>query len=272
MKKILLINNHDLLLQHTLDFATRIAVDEKATLFGLFVGNLKNDDDENNVLSSATGLNNDDYSEGKNLNEKPEHEKTNPERFADRCSSLKVPYKIHTIHNNFLRALVDQSAFADVIICDAESAPSQYSIKTLIASAHCPVLLVNKDYKQTDHIIFAYDDNISSSIHAVKIFTYLFPSLHYLPAHFVSVVPENVIGIQYEDLIREWLSLYFSSAEILIVKGDSKEELSNIINAYSNPVVIMGSFGRSLLSRFFKESLAQPILENTNAPIFIAHD
>jgi nucleotide-binding universal stress UspA family protein len=34
----------------------------------------------------------------------------------------------------------------------------------------------------------------------------------------------------------------------------------------------MGAFGRSTLSRFFKDSLANIIVEQTNAPLFITHD
>jgi len=271
MKKILVVNNNSFVHNHTVDFAIRIAIDEKATLFGLFLKSWENSD-EKDIRSDLGKFSGENNSEETTLDKNGDYEKTNIRSFVDKCSSSGVPYKIHIIQDNFLDSLIDHSAFADLIVCDGERAPSRYSITTLIAGAHCPVLLVNRDYRQPEHIVFAYDDNLSSSIHAIKIFTYLFRSLHHLPVHFISVVPQNVIGIQYEELIREWLPLYFPSAEILIVKGEPKEQLTNFINAYSNPLVIMGSFGRSSLSRFFKESLANSIIEKTNAPIFIAHD
>ena len=61
-------------------------------------------------------------------------------------------------------------------------------------------------------------------------------------------------------------------AETMIVKGEPKEELASFISAYSHLPVMRASYGRSSLSRFFKESLVNFILEKTNAPIFIAHD
>src|SRR4051794_13567347 len=113
MKKILVINNDYFVQKYTLDFATRIAVDEKATLFGLFVGKAKNNDDENNVFPLAGYFGDEDYSEETILQKKPDYEKTNMQLFTDSCSSVHVPYKIQTIHNDLLDSLVDHSAFAD---------------------------------------------------------------------------------------------------------------------------------------------------------------
>lgn len=271
MKKILVINNDYHVPQSALDFAIQIAKKEKATLYGLFVQSLQNKDAEDYLFPSDINLTDTDFTKATDKQENLQFEETNIQLFSDICSSSGVPYKTHPIHAAFLDTLIDHSAFADLIVCDADTSPSQYSIKTLVANAHCPVLLVNKDYKQIDNIIFTYDDK-SSSIHAIKYFTYLFKFYSNLPVHFVSVVPHNVIGIEYADLIKEWLPLHYANAQIVILNGETKEELSGYINNHSNPLVIMGAFGRSSLSRFFKESLAYLILEKTNAPLFITHN
>ena len=271
MKKILVIHNDYHVSQTALKFAIEIAEKEKATLFGLFVASLKNADAESYLFPSDINATDTDFTKATDEQENLGYEQTSIKLFGDMCLAAGLPFKTHTIHADFLNSLVDHTAFADLLICDGESSPLQYSIDTLASNAHCPVLLVNDDYKQVDNIIFTYDDK-SSSIHAAKYFTYLFKFYNHLPVHFVSVVPHNVIGIEYEDLIKEWLPLHYPNAKIEILKGSAKEELADYINKHPNALVIMGAFGRSSLSRIFKESLANSILKKTNAPIFIAHD
>lgn len=271
MKKILVLNHDYQVPQSALDYAIRIARHDGATIVGLFVQRLKKRDEEGYFFSNDIHPADTAFTKTTDEEENLHLEDTAIQLFSDTCTAAGVLLKTHSIHSNFLEALIDHSAFADLIICDADTPPALYAVKTLLAHAHCPVLMVNKDCKQTDAIVFTYDDK-SSSIHAVKLFTYLFGLYRDLPVHFVSVVPHNVLGIEYEDLIREWLPLYYPNAAIEILKGETKQELPRFINSLSNPLVVMGAFGRSSLSRFFKESLANVILEQTNAPVFIAHD
>jgi hypothetical protein len=77
-------------------------------------------------------------------------------------------------------------------------------MNTFLADSHCPVLMINKDYTNTETLVFAYDDKLSS-INAIRLFTYLFSFYKNLPVLFVSVLPTNVLGLEYDDLIREWL-------------------------------------------------------------------
>ncbi len=229
MKKIIVINNDYHVPHNALKFATELAMREKATLFGLFVASLKNEDAESYGFPSDINLTDTDFTSATDEQENLDYEKTSIQLFSDICAASDVLFKIHTIHADFLNALVDHSAFADLLIYDGESSPLQYSINTLVANAHCPVLMVNEDYKQIDNIIFTYDDK-SSSIHAIKYFTCLFKFYNHLPVHFVSVVPHNVTGIEYEDLIKEWLPLHYPKAEVVILKGEIKEELAYTMN------------------------------------------
>jgi len=271
MKKILLLVNDYHLSQSALNFASVIALHEGATIFGIFVQSLQYSDDESYFFPSDINLTDKDFTAATDKEEHLQYLKTSISLFSDTCAAANISFKIHSVNRNFSDALIDHSAFADLIICDADTPPLHYSMNTLLAHSHCPVLMVNKDYLQTDTLVFTYDDK-SSSIHAAKWFTYLFGMYKQLPVHFVSVVPHNVLGVEYEDLIKEWLPLHYSNATIKILKGETRDELTTFINQLSNPLVIMGAFGRNSLSRFFKESLANIIVKQTNVPLFVAHD
>ena len=270
MKKILLLINDYKVPTTALNFAVNLAVQNKATLYGIFIQSLEYNNFSYNLSNDinasepvVTKLTDDD-AHLTLLNR-------SLKSFADTCNAANISYKNHIINTIHLDTLIDYSAFADLIVCDADTNPIHYSMNTLLADTHCPILMINKDYINTDTLVFAYDDKLSS-IYAIRLFTYLFDFYKNLPVHFVSVVPINVIGLEYDDLIREWLPLHYPNAKIKIIRGETKSELTNYINSLANPLIIMGAFGRSSLSRFLKESLANYIMTQTNAPIFIAHN
>ena len=270
MKKILVLINDYKVPTSSLNFAIKLAVQHEATLFGIFAQSLQYSDDSY-LFPGDINASDNDFTTATDEGEHLQFLTTSKQSFAHICETANVPFKVHAVGNHHLDTLIDYSAFADLIVGDGDSKPFHYSLNAFLENSHCPVLLVNKDYTETDSLIFTYDDKLSS-IYAIRLFTYLFDFYKNLPVYFVSVVPTNVLGLEYDDLIREWLPLHYPNAIIEIIKGDTKKELTNYINRLSNPLIVMGAFGRSSLSRFFKESLANYIMTQTNAPIFIAHN
>lgn len=270
MKKILVLINDYKIPATALNLAIKLAVENDAILFGIFVQSLKYSDDSY-LFPSDFKLTSNNSTASTSEEEHLLFLNASIKLFADNCDAANVSFKTRSISTNHLDTLIDYSAFADLVVCDADTPPIQYSTSTFLADTHCPALMVNKSYTQTDTLVFTFDDKISS-IYTIKLFTYLFNFYKSLPVHFVSVLPTNVIGLEYEDLIKEWLHIHYSNAKIEIIKGDIKNELTNYINKLSHPLIVMGAFGRSSLSRYFKESLANYIMTQTDAPIFIAHN
>jgi hypothetical protein len=240
-------------------------------LFGLFVQSLKNSDSESYIFPSDINLTDTDFTKATDEEENIKLKNSCVKSFADECTAANVFYKVRSVDEKFLPSIIDNSAFADIMICDAERFPTHYSFETLLFHSHCSILLVPETYTNIENIILSYDDK-TSSIHAIKQFAYLFSFYKHLPVYFVSVLPKDVDELQYEDLVNEWLPLHYPTAEIKILKGEPKKELTHFINSYSNSLVILGAFGRSSLSRFFKESIAYSFLEETTATLFLAHE
>ena len=53
--------------------------------------------------------------------------------------------------------------------------------------------------------------------------------------------------------------------------GAVADQLFGYLIEKKNAIVVMGAYGRSMLSRFFKPSQARLIIRTINLPIFIAH-
>lgn len=248
MKKILIIFNNDLDSRHLVDFALMLAAFNSAKINGIF-------------LSSDAVTNADDGPVDENSFE-------NIKLFNESCKD--TPHHVQILVENYLDIITDETAFADLVICDDDMKIRNFSMHSFIASSHCPVLLIPQNVSPLQHIVFAYD-GLLSSIHAMKQFTYLLPMFKDTQVYLVSVVPDNIMKMEYDILAREWIKLHYTNSEVIILKGNIGQEMINFINQKKDCLVVMGAFGRSALSRFFKESLAPLILSGTQAPVFIAH-
>jgi nucleotide-binding universal stress UspA family protein len=211
---------------------------------------------------------------------------------------------LHLIHNTLalskvnysveegditLDEVLKNSAFADLILADARIVfsdllyfPLRISFKDLLADAHCPVLLLREEISQVERIILAYDGSYSS-IYAIKLFSYLFPVWRSLPAYLITIrtgenrTGENRAGekkeLDHQEYVKSWLPRHFDHVETEIIQGRAPEKLPDFINRYTdNMIVVMGAYGRTAVSRLFRQSLANAILEKTGAALFTTHE
>jgi hypothetical protein len=71
--------------------------------------------------------------------------------------------------------------------------------------------------------------------------------------------------------MMEWLSFHYRSLRYELLKGKARDELYAYFIEKKNTIVVMGAYGRSLVSAFFKKSSAEPIISKIDLPIFITH-
>jgi nucleotide-binding universal stress UspA family protein len=178
-----------------------------------------------------------------------------------------------------LSDILKRSVYADLIIADAllnvpgVIHPSlNVSIRELLADAHCPVLLLREGDMPPDRIVLSYDGS-DSSMQAIRSFSYLFPNLRYIPSVVVHVAGKEQKEPADMHYLKDWLPLHFDDATVEILPGNPAEVLPAFVNTTSgSTLVIMGAYGRSALSRLFRQSLANSILEKANASLFVTHE
>ena len=198
MKKILLLYNDYTVATNTLAIALHIANKSSAALHALFIASLQAVNDTDRETSNT--------------------ESNEATKFEGICSKNNVAYAVHQIKNKFLDSIVDQSIFADLIICDENADETKFSLNSLMINAHCPVLSIPKEALPFTEIILTFDES-AASMNSIKHFTYLFSPWLNLPAYLVSVLPGNVIDLEYRKPLTDWLYLYFKNISIEILKG-----------------------------------------------------
>jgi hypothetical protein len=198
--------------------------------------------------------------------------------FKNICQENEVRFHVQSGMDNYLEDLLYATAFADLLIIDAwetfsyiESGLPSWFIRNVLRDAQCPVLAVPNKFQAIKKIVLLYDGS-PSAIHAIKIFSYIFPETNNMHVQLMSTIKEiHEDEIPDAELIREWMNLHFPRATFNIVHGKSHDIPSILSDKNEGVMAVAGSYHRSNLSRFIHKSLADLIIRDASVPLFIAH-
>jgi len=216
---------------------------------------------------------------------KEDVEQTEKQLLKQRLPQLEARFKEAGIRCSFsdevssLAEILTHSAYADLIIADAlinipgPVHPSlNVSIRELLVDTHCPVLLLREGDMPPDRVLLCYDGSFSS-MHAIRSFSYLFPNLRYIPCIVLHVAGREQKEPQDLHFLKDWLPVHFDNHTVEVLPGEPADVLPAVANKLSDStLVVMGAYGRSALSRLFRHSLANAVLEKAGAALFITHE
>lgn len=269
MKKILVAFEASAYPSHLSAFAIKLATQTGALLHPVFVNKTNIYPVVGQPLSadysfSAVPLIVDDTM----LEDNTELIRSNARLFENECREAGVPCTIDGDTALFVENLIDHSAFADLIIADA----AEIFLQEFFPNTHCPVFLIPEKARMPQRAVLCYDESFSS-IYALKMYSYLFPEWSGLPSALISINPKGDNGNKYDDYLSDWLPQHFTSLQRITEQGNLQTELTGLIGK-ENPyaVVVMGAFGGNAISRLFHKSLANVVLEETIASVFIIHE
>ncbi|HTI10566.1 MAG TPA: universal stress protein [Puia sp.] len=197
--------------------------------------------------------------------------------FKTACDCRGIQTLVHRDRGVPASEVVEESRFADVIIVDPETSftpkneplPGRF-VKDILVESECPVVIAPYSFNTIDDIIFSYNGT-KSSVFAIKQFAYLFPELRQKKAIVVSVRDDGEEVLEEQFKIKEWMKDHYDEVEYVVLKGSPSDQLFGYLIERKNGIVVMGAYGRGMLSRLFKPSHARLIVKTINLPIFISH-
>ena len=271
MEKILVAVNADQINRHVLDFACFIANLTHSKLTGIF---LKNIEAPAVLEEESLHIPRDEFIDAVSGVRVWDD---NIRLFKETCENRGANCTIHLDRGVPVADIIKESRFADLLIVDPEmsfrgkkeAVPTGF-IKGVLAKSECPVVVAPFTFYGIDEILFAYDGS-PASVFAIKQFTYLFPELTYKRITILQVSEkENELIIEKEK-IGELLQMHYSAIGFQHLSGNAGNELYRYLLGKKNAFMVMGAFGRSMLSDFFRPSTAELIVKTINLPVFIAH-
>lgn len=201
----------------------------------------------------------------------------NIDHFEKLCRKNNIEYRVHKDFFDFaIPELKKETRFADLVILGSESfysnigtaEPNEY-LKDALSAAECPVLVIPEKFEFPQNNILAYDGG-SSSVYAIKQFSYLFPFFRNNPTLLVGVQPGEE-GLPDEQNIEELASRHFPDLTLQALDISRKKYFATWISDRKDAILVSGSFGRSLFSQLFKKSFVSDVIKEHKLPVFISH-
>lgn len=200
--------------------------------------------------------------------------------FETACRKSGLEYTLHRDRGIAIKELLHESIYADLLIIDSsetlshnpEKIPTRY-IRDLLVEVQCPVLIVPHKFTAVNKLVLLYDGE-PSSVHAIKMFSYTLPSLKQNPVEVISVNPvKRSHYLPDKNLVKEFMNRHFPQATYTIIKGIAETEIVNYLKTQKDiPLVVLGAYRRGMVSRWFRESMADVLMKELKVPLFIAHN
>lgn len=197
--------------------------------------------------------------------------------FKTACNCRGIQTLVHRDRGVPSYEIVEESRFADLIIVDPETSFTQKNeplpgrfVKDILVESECPLIIAPYSFDGINDIVFFYNGT-KSSVFAIKQFAYLFPELRQKKAIVVSAREDGEEVLEEQFKLKEWMKNHYDEVEYVVLKGSPSDELFGYLIERKNSIVVMGAYGRGMLSRLFKPSHARLIVKTINLPIFISH-
>lgn len=198
--------------------------------------------------------------------------------FQETCIRHHIEFRVHNDHSDVaVQELKKETRFADLLILGSEKfysnmgtdSPNEY-LKLVLHDAECPVLLVPEQYNFPKSNILSYNGS-DDAIFATKSFSCLFPELCENKTTLVYAAKKPSSEIPDEDYLEEFATRHFKDLTLQRLEADPKKYFGTWLKDFDSPVLVSGSFARSLISMVFKESFITEVINDHRIPVFIAH-
>ena len=198
--------------------------------------------------------------------------------FRKACEFAKINFSVHRDTSIAFRELKHESIFADLVIIDEyetfsrfkESLPTSF-IKELLGDVQCPVLVTPAAFKKIDKIVLLFDGR-PYALHSIKMFSYVLGCMRELPVEIITVRNKEKTDRHLPDkqLMKEFIKRHFDNVKYTVLKGAPEQQIvAYLRSSAQNVLVVLGAYQRSDISRWFKVSMADVLMEALEAPLFI---
>jgi nucleotide-binding universal stress UspA family protein len=265
--------------QSTLEYAIYLTKHSHAHLVGVFLEDISR---RSYSMSDAVKYAGPDL-EGhlEKLDEKDDEKRDESiDTFTRACENADVNFSVHRDRNVALQEMLHESVYADLVIISPDETVSRFLepvptrfIRDLLNDIQCPVVLVPPKFKPINKVILLYNGD-PSSVYAVRSFSYLFDRMKLLNTEMVTVKePEDSDHLPDNRLMKEFAKRHYPKASYIVLKGLPEDEVIRYLQREKkDPMVVLGAYRRSKVSRMFRKSMADQLLQHVPVPLFIAHN
>ena len=246
-----------------LAFATKFAMEHSTLIHAIFLRSSKEETNSQYPFPNDLSIT-EEYS-GENISiSDNEIIDNNIKILKDECNATGI---LFTADKDVpISQLIENTWEADLLIADSKFG----LLENVLPHIHCPAFLVSRN-EMPQAVVLMYNDSASSQF-AIEKYILLLPEFKTLITYMLSVNSETPGNTANEKYLEEKLQTHFKNPVLKMLHGNVANEMKNFIDGLpGHIIVVMGAFGRSAVSMFFHQSLANSFLDKNKVSLFIAH-
>lgn len=192
------------------------------------------------------------------------------EQLSVELHKYKVQPSLYFNEEKFLKNLYEESLFADMVLCDTNTAEKLLSFKDNDLQAignylHCPLLVIPNNTREVKNIFLVFDGK-PSSMKAIKDFNYMLSHLYADKNVTILSTMYNGGREQHEDrLLMQYAKLNIPDVAFMKISGN---ELSNVLDYTKRSTDAMIVVGTNL-SVNDEKGINELKTDLDNQPVFI---
>ena len=278
MKKIIAVIDGLKYSASTTEYAVHVAKQTGSHLVGVFLDDITYHSYKIYELVDGSGYVNEEKMDRLQKNDDQTREEA-ARKFSIACQEAGINFSVHHDRNIAIHELLHESVFADLLVIESKETLTHYEerlptrfVRDLLSEVQCAVLVVPEDFNPFEKAILLYDGE-PASVFAIKTFSYLFAGIANLEVEVVSVKGiKDTLHVPDNHLMKEYMKRHFPKATFTVLRGDAENEIVKQLKGRNkNLLIVLGAYNRGMVSRWFRPSMADILMEELNKPLFIAH-
>ena len=197
------------------------------------------------------------------------------EKFEQRCLDANVNGKLVIESGEITRKIRERAAMTDLIVLKIEHPPMgglsnlTSPFRTILVNSASPTLGIPEKATQFQRAVLAYDGSPLAK-EALFVATY-FAELWKTELIVFTALDGARVQADVQDHVRRYLDIHEVEAKYIVTEQGATEHLRNTVAELNADVVLLGSYGVSMLKQILAGSALDYMLRETKVPIFICH-
>ncbi len=194
-------------------------------------------------------------------------------QFNQRCVDSNVDGKLAIESGDITKKINERAAVTDLIVLKIEHPPMgglstiTSPFRAIITNSSSPVLGIPENETEFKRTLLAYDGSPLAK-EALFVATY-FAEMWKTELVVFTALDGSKVKADVQDYVRRYLDIHEVQAEYMISELGAMDQLNHTIAEHKVDLVIMGSYGVSMLRRVFVGSALDYMLRESQIPIFI---
>ncbi len=196
-------------------------------------------------------------------------------QFNQRCIDAAVDGKLVIESGDITRKIRDRAAMTDLITLKIEHPPMgglsslTSPFRTIIINSSSPVLGVPANATEFKRTLLAYDGSFLAK-EALFVATY-FAETWKTELIVYTALDGSKVKADVQDYVRRYLDIHEVQAEYIVNERGATDQLKKAIDENNIDLLLMGSYGISMLRQVLTGSALDYMLRESQIPIFICH-